>query len=57
MYFEGTIATDIYRLDVSRAERQAALNHRTRHMRAPETKVAIAVINTVLSAVLGIFLR
>ena len=57
MYFEGTMASDISKMETQRAERQAALNHRTRHMRAPETKVAITVINTVLSAVLGIFLR
>ena len=57
MYFEGAIATDIYKTGIERTERQAALKHRTRHMRAPETKVAITVINTVLSAVLGIFLH
>lgn len=56
MYFEATIATDIYRDGTARAERQAALNHRTRHMRTPEAKVAITLINTVLSAVTGIFL-
>ena len=57
MYFEGTIATDIYKTEMPLAERKAALKYRTRHMRAPETKIAITVINTVLSAVLGIFLR
>jgi hypothetical protein len=57
MFFEGTVATDVYRTEMPLVERKAALRHRTRHMRAPETKAAIAVINTVLSAVLGIFLR
>ena len=57
MDFYGDVATDIYKSQIKLAERKAALNYRTRHMRAPETKIAIAVINTVLSAVLGIFLR
>jgi hypothetical protein len=57
MYFEGTIATDIYKTEMPLLERQAQLKYRTRHMQAPETKIAIAVINTVLSAVLGIFLH
>jgi len=57
MYSELVTVTDVYKDSVKRIERQAALNHRTRHMRAPETKVAIAVIDTVLSAVLGIFLH
>ena len=57
MYFEGTVAADIARDEMPRIERRAALRHRTRHMMAPETKVAITLINTVLSAVLGIFLR
>lgn len=55
--YDGYVDALVYRDRVKRAERQAALNHRTRHMKAPETKVAIAVINTVLTALLGIFLR
>jgi hypothetical protein len=57
MFNDGYVDAIAYKDNIKRAERQAALNHRTRHMKAPETKVAIAVINTVLSAVLGIFLR
>ena len=57
MYFDGIVAADIARDEMPRIERRAALRHRTRHMMAPETKVAITLINTVLSAVLGIFLR
>jgi hypothetical protein len=57
MNFEGALATEIYKTEMPLAERKAALNHRTKHMRAPETQAAITVINTVLSAVLGIFLR
>jgi len=57
MSYDGYVDAIVYRDNIKRAERQATLNHRTRHLRAPETKVAIAVINTVLSAVLGIFLR
>ena len=55
--YDGYMSSIAYKDSIKRAERQAALSHRTRHMRAPETKVAIAIINTVLSAVLGIFLR
>ena len=55
--YDGYVDAIVYRDRIKRAERQAALNWRTRHLKAPETKVAIAVINTVLSAVLGIFLR
>ena len=57
MLFEGYVASQVYKDQTKLAERRAALNHRTRHMKAPETKVAIAVINSVLSTVLGIFLR
>jgi hypothetical protein len=57
MFNDGYVEAIAYKDNIKRAERKAALNHRTRHMKAPETKVAIAVINTVLSAVLGIFLR
>jgi hypothetical protein len=57
MLYDGYVDDIVYKDRIKRAERQAALNWRTRHLKAPETKVAIAVINTVLSAVLGIFLR
>ena len=55
MSFDGFVASQVYKDQVKLAERKAALNHRTRHMKAPETKVAIAVLNTIVSAILGIF--
>jgi hypothetical protein len=55
MSFDGFVASQEYKDRIKLIERKAALNHRTRHMKAPETKVAIAVINTIVSAVLGIF--
>ena len=53
--FIGYTTSIAYKDEIKRAEKKAALAHRTRHMKTPETKVAIAVINTVVSALLGIF--
>jgi len=48
MYFEGTIASDIYKLESPRTERQAALKWRTRHLKSREAQVLTAVATSVL---------
>ena len=48
MYFEGTVASDIYKLEVARNERQAALKWRTRHMKTKEAQVLTAALTNVL---------
>ena len=48
MYYEGTVANDIYRLEEKRLERQAALAWRTRHMETKEAQVLTAVVTNVL---------
>jgi len=52
-YFEGTIASDIYKLEEARIERQAALNWRTRHMKSREAQV----LTNALTSVLRLFIR
>jgi hypothetical protein len=53
MYFEGTVAQDIYRLSEKQNERNAALAWRTRHMKTKEAQV----LATVLTNVLRLFVR
>jgi hypothetical protein len=48
MYYEGTVATDIYKLNVQRDERKAALKWRTRHMKTKEAQVLTAALTNVL---------
>ena len=48
MYFEGTIASDIYRLETPRNERKASLWFRTRHLKSREAQVLTAVATNVL---------
>jgi hypothetical protein len=48
MYFEGTIASDIYKLESPRIERQAAFKWRTRHLKSREAQVLTAVATNVL---------
>ena len=48
MYFEGTIASDIYKEEMPRYERSAALKFRTRHMKTKEAQVLTAAVTNVL---------
>jgi hypothetical protein len=48
MYFEGTIASDIYKLESPLSERKAALKWRTRHLKSREAQVLTAVATSVL---------
>jgi hypothetical protein len=48
MYFEGTIASEIYKAEMPRKEREAALRWRTRHMKSKEAQVLTAVVTNVL---------
>ena len=53
MYFEANVASEVYRDQIKRAERQAALNWRFRKFRSPESKFLTAAITSVL----GLFIR
>jgi hypothetical protein len=46
-YFEGIIASDLYKLESRRRERRAALNFRTRHLKSKEAQVLTAVVTNV----------
>jgi hypothetical protein len=48
MYFEGAVASDVYRSEEARNERKAALNWRTRHLKTKEAQVLTAVVTNVL---------
>ena len=48
MYYEGTIASDIYKLESPRNERRASLRFRTRHLKTKEAQVLTAVVTNVL---------
>ena len=48
MYFEATVASDIYKLESARNERRAALKFRTRHMKSKEAQVLTAAVTNVL---------
>ena len=48
MYYEGTVAKDIYDLEMPREERKAALRWRTKHMRTKESQVLTAVATNLL---------
>jgi hypothetical protein len=48
MYFEGTVASEIYKVETPQRERQAALKFRTRHMKTPESRALTAVVTNVL---------
>ena len=48
MYFEGTVASDIYKLESARNERSAALKWRTRHLKTREAQVLTAAVTNVL---------
>jgi hypothetical protein len=47
-YFEGTVASDLYKLEEARIERKAALNWRTRHMKSREAQVLSAALTSIL---------
>ena len=55
MYDMGNLwsANEAAKLEISRAERRAAENHRFRELRTPEAKVLTAIITSVI----GLFLR
>lgn len=53
MYFESTVASDIYRLEEQQNERKAAFNWRTRHFKSKEAQVLTAA----LASVLRLFIR
>ena len=48
MFFEGTIASEIYKTESPRIERKAALNWRTRHLKSREAQVLTAVATSIL---------
>jgi nitrogen fixation protein FixH len=47
--YEGYVARQSYNDTIRLAERKAALNWRTRHMKSRESKVATAVLTSILS--------
>ena len=53
MYYEGYVASLIAKDSTQRAERQATMNWRFRHLKSREAKVALAA----LTSVLGLFIR
>ena len=48
MDFEGTIASEIYKLESARNERAAAFKWRTRHLKSREAQVLTAAVTNVL---------
>ena len=48
MLFEGTVASDIYKVSEARNERRAALNWRTRHLKTKEAQVLTATPEQLL---------
>ena len=53
MYYESYLGSEIAKLETPIAERKAALNWRTRHMKSKESQVLTAVATSIL----GLFLR
>jgi hypothetical protein len=53
MLYEAYVAADAAKDRIKRAERKAAENWRFRHIKSPESKIATAIITSVL----GLFLR
>lgn len=53
MYFEGTIASDVYKLEMPRNERKAALRWRTRHLKSREAQVLTTAVTNILRLFTG----
>ena len=49
MYFDAIVASDIAKLEMARAERNAALAWRFRNHRTPTSKALTAVITSLVS--------
>jgi hypothetical protein len=48
VYYEGTVASDLYKLETPEAERRANLKWRTRHLKTRESQVFAAIATNVL---------
>jgi hypothetical protein len=53
MFYEGYVASQVYKDEIKRVERKAADNWRFRHFKSPEARVATAIITSIL----GLFIR
>ncbi len=53
MFYEGYVASLVSKDETRRAERQATMNWRYRHIKSKEAKVALAA----LTSLLGLFIR
>ena len=53
MFYEGTVASDIYKLETPQNERKAALNWRTRHLKSREAQVLTAAVTNILRLFVG----
>jgi hypothetical protein len=53
MYYEGTVASDIYKLEEKELERKASLKWRTRHLKSKEAQVLTTALTNVLRLFIG----
>jgi hypothetical protein len=53
MYYEGTVASDIYKSEEKLLERKAALNWRTRHFKSKEAQVLTTALTNILRLFIG----